>query len=392
MANTLSVNQVSTLLRAVLKQATGQENLDSLDTSALLTIGQKSLASGYDPLLGAITQVISRTVFSNRPYTRKFSALMTSPEKWGNVVRKLVVLEKENNLEDNPYLPLTDGSTVDQYTVNKGKVLELKFIGQQTYEFTLTIFDNQLNTAFNSAEEFGSFMSMLFQNVYNKIEKTHEETARATVAGFIGGKLAGDTSNVIHLLTEYNAKTGLNLTATTVYQPDNFGPFMKWCYARINTISNMMTEYSIKYHTNVADGLILRHTPKQFQCAYFLAEPMTEMTDRVLADTYHNTLLKLPGAELVNFWQDIDSPDSISLAAPQYLAANGTIATASAPVEQAHIFGVLFDREAMGYSPILNRVTTTPYNAKGEYRNQFWKFNERHYIDFTENGVVFLLD
>lgn len=391
MANTLSIDQVSSILREVVKISTGQEVSGDIDTSGLLTIGQKTLSNGYEPVMNAITQVISRTIFSSRPYSRKFSSLMVDPERWGNIVRKIAILESENDVEDNPYVTLTDGESIDQYKVSKPKSLELRFIGQQTYEVVKTIFDTQLDTAFSSASEFGAFISMVFQYVYNKIEKIHEETARATVCGMIAGKIEGDTSNVVHLVAEYNAATGSSLTSETVYSPANFGPFMKWAYSRINTVSNLMTEYSIKFHTNITDGVIMRHTPKEFQRAYFYAPVMTQMTDRVLSDTYHNTLLKLPGAELVNFWMDIDKPDNIKLPAPKYLGADGTIKTGGA-VDQNNVFGIIFDREAMGYSPVLTRTPSSPYNAKGEYRNQYWKFNERHFIDFTENAVVFLLD
>ena len=391
MANTLSIDQVSTILREVVKLSTGQEVSEAVDTSGLITIGQKSLVNGYDPVMNAITQVISRTIFSNRPYTRKFGALMMEPERWGNIVRKIAILETPNDVEDNPYVSLTDGESIDQYKVSKPKSLELRFIGQQTYEVVKTIFDTQLDTAFSSATEFGAFISMVFQYVYNKIEKIHEETARATVCAMIAGKIAGDTSNVVHLVTEYNAATGSQLTSATVYSPENFGNFMKWAYSRINTVSNLMTEYSIKFHTNLTDGVIMRHTPKEFQRAYFYAPVLTQMTDRVLSDTYHDTILKLPGAEMVNFWQDIDSPDKINLPSPNYLGVDGSIKTGS-PVNVGNVFGIIFDKEAMGYSPILTRTPSSPYNAKGEYRNQYWKINERHFVDFTENAVVFLLD
>lgn len=391
MANTLSVDQVSSILRNVITQATGQAEATALDTKQLLTIGKKMLTTNVDPVIGAMSQLISRTIFSSREYRRKFSSIQRDSEAWGNIVRKLAIVETPGDVQDNSYIPLNDGESVDQYKINKPKAVELRFVGQQTYEVVKTIFDTQLNTAFNSADEFGAFISMVFIYVYNKIEKIHEETARATVSGFIAGKIAGDTSNVVHLLTEYNALTGLTLTAGTVYQPENFGPFMKWVYSRINEVSELMTEYSIKFHTNLDDGVVMRHTPKEYQRLYLYAPVFYQTTSRVLADTYHESFLKLPGAEMVNFWQNIDDPARIHVLAPQYLGADGTVVTA-ADVNQDNVFGVLFDMEALGYSPILTRTKSSPYNASGEYRNIFWKFNERHWLDFTENGVVFLLD
>lgn len=392
MANTLNVEQVSTLLRHVLAQATGQSELTALDTTQLLTIGQKSLTTARDNVIMAISQVISKTIFSAREYKRKFANLSRDEIEWGNIVRKISIVETEEDLRNNDYLPLEDNGTVDQYKISKPKAVELRFIGQQTYEVTKTIFDTQLNTAFNSAIEFGSFMSMVFVYVYNKIEKIHEETARATVAGFIAGKIVGDSDNVVHLLSEYNELTGLELTAQDVYKPDNFAPFMKWVYSRIEQISNLMTEYSTNFHTNLEDGVIMRHTPKEYQNVYLYAPVFYQTTSRVLADTYHDSFLKLPGAEMVNFWQNIDEPDKIEVNNPQYLGSDGDLSSYDGVFTQSNVFGVICDREAMGYSPILVRTKTSPYNARGEYYNIFWKFNERHWVDFTENGVVFLLD
>lgn len=392
MANTMTIDQVSAVLRAVLQQATGQTELAALDIGQLLTIGQKALLTGRDPVMSAISQVISRTIFSNREYRRKFPELMRSEEQWGNMVRKLSVVETPNDLKNNDYIRLEDNDTVDQYEIHKPKALQLNFYGQQTYEVVKTVFDTQLDTVFNSAEDFAAFISMVFTYVYNKIEKIHEETARATLTGFIAGKITGDSSNVIHLLSEYNSLTGLELSAQDVYTPDQFGPFMKWVYSRIEQISELMTEYSIKFHTNLTDGVIMRHTPRELQNIYLYAPVFYQTTSRVLADTYHDTFLKLPGAEMVNFWQNIDEPDSIHVTKPKYLGADGNIVEASSDLAQDNVFGLICDREAIGYSPVLTRTKVSPYNARGEYYNMFWKFNERHWMDFTENGVVLLLD
>lgn len=392
MANTMTISQIDDVLKSVLQQATGQTNLAALDTKDLLTIGQKSLAVGYDPVMNAISNVITRTIFSNRPYNRKFASLRVAAERWGNYVRKLTVLESDNDLTENPYIPLADNDTVDQYKVSKPKTLQLNFVGQQTYQLRKTVFETQLDTAFQSGEEFGQFISMLMTYCSNKVEKALEEQARQAVSGFIAGKIAGDSANVYHLVTEYNNATGKELTSQTAFAPENFDAFIKWMYAFINTISENMTEYSTKYHTNVNDGFIMRHTPKEMQKLYMYTPVMTSTTARVLADTYHDSLLQLGEVERVNYWQSIETPDTINLASPQYLAANGTIATAGSAVNQDNIVGVLFDEEAIVYSPILERRRVSPPNAEGEYYNMFWKYNVRHSLDFTENGAVFLLD
>lgn len=395
MANTLTIDQSSAVLRAVIKQATGQFALGELDTAQLLTIGKKMVDRNAEPVMHAISQVISRTIFSARPYKRKFAELQRSPEAWGNIVRKITILESENDLQNNDYIPLDDGESVDQYKVSKPKALQLNFIGQQTYEIAKTIFDTQLNVAFNSEAEFGAFISSVFTYVYNKIEKIHEETARATVAGMIAGRVAehnaDDTDNVVHLLSEYNAYTGKQLTKAQALSEDNFGDFIKFVYAKIEDVSNRMTEYSTLFHKNMAEGMIIRHTPKECQKLLLYSPHFTQAKTRVISGTYHENLLSLPGAEMVNYWQSITTPESISVAKVVYIDDEGDTVEHE-DVNVNNVFAVMFDVEALGYSPILERTKTSPYNAKGEYRNIFWKFNERHWIDYTENSVVFLLD
>jgi hypothetical protein len=61
-------------------------------------------------------------------------------------------------------------------------------------------------------------------------------------------------------------------------------------------------------------------------------------------------------------------------------------------VETAGIFGVMFDEAALGYTLVNQWSAPTPFNARGGYSNIFWHETARYWNDFTENGVIFLLD
>lgn len=392
MAYNMSVDQVSTVLKSVLSQAMGGADIAATDVNQLLSIGTTQLTTARDPLMSALSQVLSSTIFSARPYQRKFSSMWNRPEAWGNWVRKVCAVDDDNDLTDDLFLPLTDGAAIDQWTVRKPKAVQINFTDQKSYCFMKTIPENQLNTAFSSADEFSRFIGMIMVYMNNKIEKTHEETARATLAGFVGGKLVGDSTNVIHLVTEYNALKGTQLTSTTVFQPANWEDFARWAFARIDVISKMMTEYSINFHTNLTLGNITRHTPVSEQRLYLYNDYLTQIETNVLT-TFIDPYLKFGAdVERVNYWQSIDTPDTIKQVKPKFLTASGSIGEASDDLSQAHVFGVLMDREACGYSPVFERSVATPVNARGLYHNLYWHFLERNNIDFTENGVVFLLD
>lgn len=389
--NDLTFNQLSKVLNSIVQQATGQQAQRATNTAEFVSVAQTALKTGYDPVLQAISQVLSRTIFSVRPYTRKFGGLMVSNQQFGNIVRKLNIADKD--WEEDSRFELTDQNSVDMYKVNKPSILQNNFYGANVFEKSLTIFKDQLDCAFSNPDEFGRFVSMTLTNASDMIEQAHENLARATLANFIGGKISGDTESVIHLLTEYNTITGLepSLTAETVYQPANFKPFMQWVYSRVASLSSLMTERTQKFHINVTGKEITRHTPVNKQKVYLYAPARYQTETMVLADVYHDNFLRMADNETVNFWQSIDKPDEINVQ-PVYLQADGTLKSDDPPVNQRGIFGVMFDEEAAGYTVVKQWSSPTPFNSRGGYSNIFWHFTDRYWNDFTENGIVLLLD
>lgn len=390
-ANELSINQVSVILNAVVKQATGNTALTAVDGKNFATVAQLPLKIGYDPVISAISQVLSSTIFSIRPYSRKFKGINVSNQKFGNITRKLNIADSDWTDDDRQ--KLEDGSSIDMYVVKKPTVLQTNFYGANAFQRQTTIFKDQLDVAFSSQEEFGRFISMLMSNVSDMIEQGHESMARMCILNYVGGKLANvdEVNNRIHLLTEYNELTGLTLNDKDVYKPENFPSFMKFVVARIKAISNLMTERSEKFHTNVTGKEIMRHTPLSKQKLYLLAPQQYLMETSVLSDLFNDKYMKMTDLELVNFWQNIDKPADIDIK-PIYMDKSGALKQPTDSIKEPNLFGVIFDEEALGYTTVNSWSAPTPFNARGGYHNIFWHYTDRYWNDFTENGVVLLLD
>lgn len=388
MSNSLTFNQSATLLTAINKQATGQSVLTPTTPGEFVSVAQTTLLSGYDNVINAISQVLSRTVFSIRPYSRKFKGLHMDEARFGNHVRKLQVVDKDP--ESDNRLLLEDGKSVDQQKVNKPTVLQTNYYGASVYQRSVTLFKDQLDVAFSCAEEFGRFVAMVLQNVSDLIEQDHENCARATLANFIAGKIAAN-NNVIHLVSEYNAASGNQFTTEEVKRPENFVAFMKWAIARIKTVSDMMTERTTDFHINVDGKPVSRHTPLSEQKLYLQSHDVNVMETCVLSSVFNEQYLKQVDFERVNFWQSVKSPMSISCT-PTYMLPSGQLKTAEENVVNNNVFGVLFDTEALGVTTVNTWSANAPFNASGGYSNTFWHFTDRYYNDFTENGAVFLLD
>lgn len=400
--NDMTVFQAGTILQSLVKQATGQVTIAASTPGEFVSVAQTALKTGYDPILNAMSQMWGRTIFSIRPYNRKFSGLEMSMERWGNAVRKLSIADKpiEDDARftwpvgyDSTKAPnaLGEGESVDMYALNKPDILQVNFYGQSVYENSYTIFKDNMDVAFTSATEFMRFNSLVTGNRSDKLEQYRENIARGILANYIGSLLAEkQTTRIVHLLSEYNAETSLNLTAQNVYQPENFASFMQWAYARIATISRMMTERSEMYQTVINEKHVMRHTPANKQKVYLYAKAMDQFDAMVKANTFHDNYLKFTDYEGVNFWQSIETPDSINVT-PVYTSTTG-VATTGEAVEQAGIFGVIFDEEALGYAQVNNWAAVTPFNAKGGYWNTYDHVNFRAIMDMSEKGVLLLLD
>lgn len=401
--NTMNFSQASTVLNEVVKQATGQQAIMPITTPEdFVSVAQTALLTGYDPVINAVSQVWSRTVFAARPYSAKFTSLEMDLPRYGNALRKLSPVAAQM-IDDERFIwpvkydadyadnPLGNGKSVDMYRISKQEALQTNFYGTAVYAQRYTIFKDQFDAAFNDASEFGRFNAMNMTERANDKERFREAVARGMQANFIGGLIAeGDPNRVIHLLTEYNAETGLTLDAQTVYQPENFAPFMRWVYARIAYLARMMSESSNLFQTIINKKVTLRHsTPDNLRVALY-SKAMEQMQAMVMSNTYHDDYLKYATYEGVNFWQSIKSPDTINIQ-PVYTATDGSVKKGD-DITQAKIFGLIHDKDALGYCLTNNWSAVTPLNIDGGYWNEAYHANIKTIQDNTEKAVVLLLD
>ena len=400
--NDMIVKQASLILNDLVQQATGQQAITASTPGEFVSVAQIALKTGYDPILNAMSQMWGRTIFSIRPYTRKFKGLEMSLDRWGNACRKISVAETLVQDDERFIYPVGydatqdppdgNGNSVDMFKLNKPDILQTNFYGQSVYENIYTVFRDNLDVAFTGPDEFMRFNSMVAQNRSDKLEQYRETIARGLLVNYIASILEEDQSDrIIHLLREYNALTGQELTAQTVYQPANFQSFMEFVYSRIANISRMMTERSEMFQTVINGKHVMRHTPPNRQKVYLYSKALDMFDAMVKANTFHDNYLKYTDYEGVNFWQSIQAPDSISATAT-YTKTDGTVATGASNKEQIGIFGVIFDEDALGYAQVNAWNSLTPFNPVGGYWNDVDHVNFRTIQDMTEKGVVLLLD
>jgi len=403
--NDMTFSQAAAVLNGVVEQMTGQKPTAAITTPQdFVTVAQTALKGGLDPVLNAIAQLWGRTIFSYREYRGRYEGMRMELERFGNATRKLSVaaagMEDDESYSwpvtydavNHPTNALGNGQSVDMWTISKPDVLQTMFYGTAVWQQTFTIFRDQFDAAFRSADEFARFNSMVLQERLNDRESFREAVARGLQANFIGGIIAeNNAQRVIHLLTEYNTLTGLTLTAQTVYQPDNFAPFMRWLYARIATLARMFGERSEMFQTVVNSKHILRHTPADRLRIAVVSSALDQIGAMVKSDTFHSEYLDNATWEGINYWQSIADPTTININAV-YTDTNGTVAQSQTATVNNVVFGFIHDKDALGYAYVNEWNATTPFNSRGGYWNEDYKARIKTISDNTEKGCVLLLD
>lgn len=369
----MNTQQIYALVNAVNSQAYGETALTVVDTQGLISLGNVVLSStqNTESFLNTLVQRIGRTIISSRQYRNKLNDMVLNDFEYGAILQKIRVHLTE--AEQDPAYSLTDGGTVDPWTINKPEVEQKLFVTRTPYMFHVTIAREQLKEAFLNESAMGGFIGAIFQQVRNSIEVSLESLGRLAIANMIA-ESAG-TSREIALVTMYNAASGQTLTAATaLLNPD----FLRYAVAQIQNISDYLTDMTTSYN----DGTIESFTPKADQRLRVLSLFERALETVVQYSAFHDEMVSLDAYSTINFWQSEQTKDSINI----------TRASDGESITKSGIVAVLHDRDALGIYKEDVDVLTTPVNAKGLYYNTFYHQKELWFNDKSENFVFFTLN
>lgn len=392
--NTMTFEQSGAWLEALYEEATGQKStIQITNTQDFITVGTTLIQGGFDPIIAGLTQLLDRTIFAMRVYSKKFEDITVDEIRFGAVTRKINFLDNDLDAADQR-LALTDGLSIDPYVVKKPKVYQANYYGQHQYQDHITIFRDQLDSALRNPEEFSRFMSALMTNIANKHKQIEEAEARALLINFITAKAAADPDNYINVLQVYKDDTGVSLTPATMYDVTNYTTFNRWFAGYMTTLVDMMGERSLKYHMNITGKEVQRFTAPSDLRKYISAKAANMLNTAVTSGLYNPDRLKVvtEGMNKVNYWQNIEDPYTVD-AKPAYLdVSTGGIINALTDTKVENIVGCLFDRDAAGMVKRSTWSGSTPFNPAGGYYNIYWHWSQTTWNSFDENFVVLYAD
>lgn len=388
----MKVEQIYTLMNTVTQEVLGDTAVVKEDLSNIVDIGKQIVdANAVDNYVKTLVDRIGKVIFVNRVYSGNVPSIMMDSFEFGAITQKISA--DLPDATENPSWDLQDGQSYDPNIFYKPSVSAKFFSSKVTFEVPMSFTERQVKTAFTTAAELNAFVTMLYNAVERtitvKIDSLVMSTINSMTAQTINAEYGksgyGSKSTVkaVNLLKLYNDKFGKNLTAAACVTDADF---IKYASMTMGLYADRLGKLSTLFNIGGKD----RFTPSSMLHVVMLTDFKAAANSYLQSDTFHNEFTALPSAETVPYWQGsgVDySFDSVS-------AINVTITDEktgkAANVECSGILAVMFDREALGVSNLDRRVTTQ-YNPRGEFYNNFFKFEAGYFNDTNENFVVFFV-
>ena len=377
----MKVTQIKDLVNASLKEVNGTSEVLKEDLSNVVDIG-KDLANNddIDNFVKKLVDRVGKTVFNDRMYQGSAPSVLMDAWEFGSIVEK--VDADLPNVEENDSWNLQDGKSYDQDIFYQPKVSAKFFNSKVTFDIPMSFTKMQVKSAFNSATELNSFLSMLMTKVQNALTVHLDGLIMKTINNFTAQVVhANKGLQAVNLLSLYNATTGDTLTSAKALTNPSF---IKFANLTINSYRDRIAKMSTLFNA----GGVNKFTPLANQHLVILSDFASASKVYLEAETYNQDNVKISNYDSVPYWQGTGTKYGFDDISKIDVAIKDGATTTE--VTQTGILGVLFDTNALGVS-CQNPRTTTAVNARAEFYTNFNKYDAMYYNDLNENFIVFMV-
>lgn len=370
------MTQVYELTNDVTEEVLGESAVVNEDLSNVVDIGdQITNLNLMDHYVRSLVDHIGKMYFVNRSYSGTAPSILMDSWEYGAILEK-VTYDGLPEAEENESWELEDGEEYNPNIFTQPQVSAKFFDKRVTFEVPMSFAERQVKSAFSSAAQLNAFYSMIYNAIEKSMTVKTDGLIERTINNVIGETIANGGIRSINVLGLYNSMFSQSLTPEqAMLTPE----FIRFAAYQFKLFSDRMVKISTLFNIGGKE----RFTPKNMQKIIMLSEFKTAADVYLQSDTFHNEFTKLPNADEVPYWQGSGvAYDFRSTSAINVKTAGGTT------VARAGILGVIMDRDCCGVSN-LNKRVTTDWNAKGEFWNNWYKFDAGYFNDFNENAIVF---
>lgn len=379
----MKVTQIKDLVNNSLKESIGTSTVLNEDLSNVVDIGKEVFSQDDNTIDNFVHKLVDRvglTVFNNRVYQGSAPSILASSWEYGSVLEK--VDAEPMDAEENDSWNLQNGKSYDPNIFYQPKVTAKFFNSKVTFDIPLSFTQNQVKSAFNSAEELNGFMSMLMNTVTNSMTVNLDNLIMRTINNMTAQTINGAKGlTVVNLLTGYNAQSGQTLTSAKALSNKDF---IRYANLVVNTYKDRIAKISTLFN----QGGKKRFTPADAQHLVLLSDFASASKVYLESDTIHNDNVQLSNYETVPYWQGSGTDYGFNSISSIDVAIKDGSSTKE--VKASGILGVLFDTNATMVSCSNQRVTTN-YNPKAEFYTNFTKYDASYLNDLNENYIVFMI-
>lgn len=412
MARTLTPVDACAIVQAMVEEMTGQtSSVTTVNSSNFVSVGETILRSGTENTVNTLSLVLGRSFMAVREYKAKLMIMNAlNSGLYANRVRKISYYSRKaqesgafnTNLNVNHAMGYDNGanggaSLPTMWEQNAPVPLELNFGGRSAWDDSTTVYEDQLQSAFRSPEEFAAFVNGIMVEKGNDIESQKEAFNRMTLLNYIAGiyDLNAVNGAAIDMTAAYNTNRGTSYTTAQILgNPTYLGDFVKFFVETVKTLSDRLTHRSVLYHWSPAKTVggvsyeLLRHTPKDKQKLIMYNPFWIKAEATVMPTLFNPQYLKIENFEGVDYWQNENVPMAIDVTPAIPDVSDPTQQIAGANVALDNVLGVLYDEDALMVDYQLDSSYSTPVEARKRYRNIWWHFAKNAINDFTENGIL----
>ena len=386
----MKVSQVYELLNTVTSEILGDSALVKEDLSNVVDLGVQIFdATSVDNYVRSLVDHIGKVIFVNRPYAGGAPSVLMDGWEFGAVLEKIQA--DIPDATENESWELEDGQSYDPNIFYKPSVSAKFFQKRVTFEVPMSFTEKQVKSSFSSAEQLNSFMSMLYNAVDKSMTVKLDGLIMRTIDAMIGETIHAEyasaslssksTVKAINLLYLYNNGPNAGGSALTAAKAMTDPNFIRFAVREMNIIKSRLTKLSDLYNV----GGKARFTPNDLLKTVMLADFKESADVYLQSDTFHDEYTRLVPADLVPYWQGSGTGYAFS-----DISKINITTPSGDDVEASGILAVMFDRDALGVAN-MDRRTTSNYNPKAEFYNNWFKYDAGYFADLNENFVVFFV-
>lgn len=396
------------VMNELVHEATGQSNIDVVDTSSFIDAGKAVLDTGVENVFNALNVLIGRTIIASRPYTGKLDTISRQVgNAFENRIRKISFYARDNQASgmfntditsDNLGAGLTNTSGVgSMWEQNPAMPVERFFYSDYVWDRSHTQYLEQVKIAFTNERDFIDFINGVLTEVQNDIESTIEANNRSLLIDRIAGTYLQVKNGDLGAECAVNLTKAFNDECKTAYSTaeilsEHLTEFLEFYVAKVKIDSDRMENRSAFYHDpmkKTVDGVdyyVLRHSPKSVQRFIYYSPFFTKAKARVLPEIFNPQYLDFKQGEAVDYWQSFADPEKVNVKPALPGGAE------SEAVEIPLVIGLLFDEEALMSNNKFTGAYQTPIEARHVYTTTWWHYKFGQINDYSENAILYYME